>query len=60
MNEKSIEEILAERQLKEFNESKFGQFFNNQNLNREQVRTSLWLVFACEGLACPVRAVFLS
>ena len=32
MNEKSIEEILAERQLKEFNESKFGQFFNNQKL----------------------------
>jgi hypothetical protein len=28
MNEKSIDEILAERQLKEFNESKFGQFLH--------------------------------
>ena len=37
MNEKSIEEILAERQLKEFNESKFGQFFNNQKLKEQEL-----------------------
>ena len=37
MNEKSIDEILAERQLKEFNESKFGQFFNNQKLKEQEL-----------------------
>ena len=37
MNEKSIEEILAERQIKEFNESKFGQFFNNQKLKEQEL-----------------------
>ncbi|MFM3248951.1 hypothetical protein AB8T65_28290, partial [Klebsiella pneumoniae] len=37
MNEKSIEEMLAEKQIKEFNNSKFGQFFNSQKLKEQEL-----------------------
>lgn len=37
MSEKSIEEMLAEKQIKEFNKSKFGQFFNNKKLKEQEL-----------------------
>ncbi|WP_048982288.1 hypothetical protein, partial [Escherichia coli] len=37
MSEKSIEEMLAEKQIKEFNESKFGQFFNSKKLKEQEL-----------------------